>query len=116
MILVGYKKCGTCKKLEKLLNEKKEDYKFRDVKDDCPSFEELKKWKEKSGMDINKFLNTSGNIYKEMNLKDKKKDMSEEQILDLLSKEGMLIKRPVLIDGDSVFVGKDAISYIENSK
>lgn len=104
-LFVCYKKCSTCKKAEKWLQENGLDYEMRDIKTDNPSKEELKEWYEKSGLDIKRFFNTSGMIYRDMQLKDKLPDMSEEEKLELLATDGMLVKRPMLITEDKVLVG-----------
>ena len=78
---------------------------MRDIKTDNPSADDLKKWHELSGLPLKKFFNTSGNLYKQMNLKDRLADMSEEEQFSLLASDGMLVKRPILIDGDTVLIG-----------
>ena len=105
MLLVCYPRCGTCKKAQKWLDEKGIEYTYRDIKEDNPSLDELQKWYAQSGLDIKRFFNTSGQLYKSMQLKDKLPDMSTEEKLRLLSTDGMLVKRPILIDGDTVLVG-----------
>ena len=105
MLFVCYPRCTTCKKAQKWLYEKGIGYTFRDIKEENPSYDELKTWYKKSGLDIKRFFNTSGQLYKSMSLKDKLPAMSEEEKLRLLSTDGMLVKRPILIDGDTVLVG-----------
>ena len=105
MLFVCYPRCSTCKKAQKWLDEKGIGYTFRDIKEENPSYDELKTWYKKSGLDIKRFFNTSGQLYKSMSLKDKLPAMSEEEQLRLLSTDGMLVKRPILIDGDTVLVG-----------
>ena len=105
MLFVCYPRCSTCKKAQKWLDEKGIEYTFRDIKEQNPSFDELKAWVEKSGLDIKRFFNTSGQLYKSMALKDQLPSMSTEEKLTLLSTDGMLVKRPLLIDGDTVLVG-----------
>lgn len=105
MLFLCYPKCTTCKKAEKWLKENSLEYEMRDIKEEHPNYEELKKWYELSGLDIKKFFNTSGNLYKEQGLKDKLPTMSEEDKLELLATNGMLVKRPLLITGDTVLVG-----------
>ncbi len=105
MLLLCYPRCGTCKKAQKWLDEKGIEYTYRDIKEDNPSLSELKKWYEISGLDIKRFFNTSGQLYKSMQLKDKLSVMSTEEKLRLLSTDGMLVKRPILIDGDTVLAG-----------
>lgn len=104
-LFVCYPKCSTCAKAKKFLDENQVSYDIRDIKEDNPSKEELKQWHEKSGLDIKKFFNTSGQVYRKLGLKDKLKDMSLEEKYDLLSTDGMLVKRPILVKGDMVRVG-----------
>lgn len=105
MLFVCYPKCSTCKKAQKWLDESGAEYTLRDIKTDNPTAEELKAWWEKSGLPLKRFFNTSGNIYKEMKLKDKLPEMSEEEQLALLATDGMLVKRPILVGKDKVLVG-----------
>lgn len=105
MLFVNYPKCSTCRKAKKWLNDNGIEFEDRDIKLDNPTKEELRKWHEISGLDIKKFFNTSGMIYREMGLKDKLQDMSLEEKLELLASDGMLIKRPVLVTDDTVLVG-----------
>lgn len=105
VLLIGYPKCSTCKNASKFLDEKKIEYEYRNIVEECPKKEELKIWIEQSGHPIKKFFNTSGNVYKSLNLKEKMESLSDEEKLDLLSSNGMLIKRPILIHGDQVLVG-----------
>ncbi len=105
MLLICYPRCGTCKKAQKWLDEKGIEYDYRDIKEENLSADELKKWYEKSGLELKRFFNTSGQLYKSMALKDKLPLMSDEEKLSLLSGDGMLVKRPILIDGDTVLVG-----------
>ena len=105
MLFVCYPRCSTCKKAQKWLDEKGITYTFRDIKEDNPSADELKVWVEKSGLSIKRFFNTSGLLYKSMALKDKLPAMSEEEKLSLLSADGMLVKRPLLIGDDIILVG-----------
>lgn len=115
MKLIAYKKCTTCKGVEKMLEEKGIKYDYRDIKEDNPSAKELKDWHKKSGLDIKRFFNTSGQIYRNEGLKDKLPDMTDKEKYDLLATDGMLVKRPILItdDGD-IYVGPDVKKYIEN--
>ncbi len=105
MLFVCYPKCSTCKKAQKWLDESGAEYTCRDINTDNPTAEELKAWWEKSGLPLKRFFNTSGNIYKEMKLKDKLPEMSEEEQLALLATDGMLVKRPILVGKDKVLVG-----------
>lgn len=105
MLLICYPKCSTCKKAQKWLDEKNIGYSYRDIKEDNPSLEELSAWYEKSGLDIKRFFNTSGQLYKSMALKDKLPSMTVEEKLALLATDGMLVKRPILAGDDFVLVG-----------
>ena len=105
MLFIYYPKCSTCIKAKKWLDEKGGKYTERHIVEENPSFEELKEWWEKSGLPLKKFFNTSGMLYKEMQLKDKLQRMSEEEQLKLLSTNGMLVKRPIVVKGKTVLVG-----------
>ncbi len=105
MLFVCYPKCSTCMKAKKWLEERGMEYELRDIKTDNPTAEELKTWWEKSGLPLKRFFNTSGNLYKEMKLKDKLPQMSEEEQIALLSTDGMLVRRPILVSGGKVLVG-----------
>lgn len=113
MLFVCYPKCTTCQKAKKWLDDHNKDYELRNIKEENPSTEELKEWYKKSGLDIKKFFNTSGLLYKSMNLKDKLPKMSEEEKLELLASDGMLVKRPLLILEDNVLVGFRETTYEE---
>lgn len=105
MLYVNYPKCTTCIKARKYLESKNLDFTSRHIKEENPSYEELKEWHEKSGLPMKRFFNTSGTLYKSMNLKEKLPDMSEEEQLRLLASDGMLVKRPILVLDDTVLVG-----------
>lgn len=105
MLFICYPKCTTCQKAQKWLDGKGLKYDFRDIKADNPTYEELADWYRKSGLPLKRFFNTSGLLYKSMELKDKLPTMSDEEQLRLLATDGMLVKRPLLIDGDTVLVG-----------
>jgi len=105
MLFICYPKCSTCQKAKKWLDEHDLEYTERHIVENNPSYEELKEWYEKSGLALKRFFNTSGLLYREMELKNKLPKMSEEEQLKLLSTNGMLVKRPMLVDGDKVFVG-----------
>ena len=105
MIFVCYPKCSTCKKAQDYLQARGFSFEIRDIKQDNPTYDELKAWYEKSGLPLKRFFNTSGLLYKSMALKDKLPDMSDEEQFELLSTDGMLVKRPILLDGDKVLVG-----------
>ena len=101
-------------KAKKWLEEKRMVYELRDIKTDNPTAEELKEWHRKSGLPLKRFFNTSGNLYKEMKLKDRLPDMDEEEQFDLLASDGMLVKRPILVDGEKVLVGFKEKEWEEN--
>lgn len=105
MLFICYPKCSTCQKAKKWLDEHDLEYTERHIVENNLSYEELKEWYEKSGLALKRFFNTSGLLYREMELKNKLPKMSEEEQLKLLSTNGMLVKRPMLVDGDKVFVG-----------
>lgn len=105
MLFICYPKCSTCQKAKKWLDEHNISYETRHIVEDNPTFEELKHWHESSGLPLKKFFNTSGMLYKEQHLKDRLPTMSEEEQLQLLATNGMLVKRPLLIDGDRVLTG-----------
>ena len=105
MLFIEYPKCSTCQKAKKWLDEHEITYTDRHIVEQNPSYEELKEWHEKSGLPLKKFFNTSGMLYKEMKLKDKLPTMSEDEQLQLLSTNGMLVKRPVIVNGDMVLTG-----------
>ena len=102
---ICYPKCTTCQKAKKWLDDNKIEYNLRDIKEENPSFEELSDWYKTSGLPLKKFFNTSGLLYKSMELKDKLPAMSEEEQLKLLATDGMLVKRPLLIGEDFVLIG-----------
>lgn len=105
MLFVCYPRCSTCKKAQKWLDENQVPYTFRDIKEDNPTLEELKAWHAQSGLPLKKFFNTSGQLYRSMELSRKLPDMSEEEQLALLASDGLLVKRPIAVDGDKVLVG-----------
>lgn len=105
MLFICYPKCSTCQKAKKWLDEHDLEYTERHIVENNPSYEELKEWYEKSGLVLKRFFNTSGLLYREMELKNKLPKMSEEEQLKLLSTNGMLVKRPMLVDGDKILVG-----------
>ena len=103
-LFICYPKCSTCKKAEKWLTDNGIEYTMRDIKNESPTFEELSAWKDKSGLDTKKFFNTSGLLYRSLELKDKLPTMSDEEMLRLLATDGMLVKRPILVCDDTVLV------------
>lgn len=105
MLFMEYPKCTTCKKAKKWLEDHGVAFEDRDIKLENPTAEELKEWHAKSGMPLKKFFNTSGLVYKELKLKDKLPEMSEEEQYALLATDGMLVKRPLVIGEDFVLIG-----------
>ena len=105
MLFLEYPPCSTCQKAKKSLDANGIAYTDRHIKENNPSYEELKSWYEKSGLPLKKFFNTSGLLYKSMNLKDKLPTMTEEEQLRLLATDGMLVKRPIAVKGDIVLTG-----------
>jgi len=102
---ICYPKCTTCQKAKKWLDENCIEYEMRDIKLENPTVSELTEWYRESGLPLKKFFNTSGLLYKSLDLKNKLPDMSEDEMLRLLASDGMLVKRPLLIGNDFVLVG-----------
>lgn len=100
-----YPRCGTCQKAKKWLEANNISYEAIDLKEVKPNRQQLEDWFNKSGLPLKKFFNTSGQVYKAMELKDKLPSMSQKEQLDLLASDGMLVKRPILISGDTILVG-----------
>lgn len=113
MLFLEYPKCSTCKKAKKWLDEHQVAYDDRHIVEENPTFEELKDWHGRSGMPLKKFFNTSGMLYKEMKLKDKLPTMSEEEQLQLLATNVMLVKRPLIVDGNTVITGFKEAEWTE---
>ena len=110
---ICYAKCTTCQRAKKWLDDNKIDYELRDIKLDNPTLEELTEWYNKSGLPINKFFNTSGLLYRSLDLKNKLPDMSEDEMLKLLATDGMLVKRPLLIGDVFTLVGFKENEWLE---
>ena len=105
MLFIWYPKCSTCQKAKKWLDEHDMKYTERHIVEDNPSYNELSEWYRRSGLPLKRFFNTSGMLYKEMQLKDKLPTMSEEEQLKLLATNGMLVKRPLIVTKDTVLTG-----------
>ena len=105
LIFLCYPKCTTCQKAQKWLDENNVSYELRNIKEENPTAEELEQWYRDSGLPLRRFFNTSGLIYKSMDLKNKLPAMSEEEIISLLASDGMLVKRPILAGEGVVLVG-----------
>ena len=113
---ICYPKCTTCQKARKWLDENNIEYEFRDIKIENPSLEELTAWYKLSGLPLRKFFNTSGLLYKSMELKTKLPNMTDEEMLALLATDGMLVKRPLAIGDDFVLVGFKEAEWAEKLK
>lgn len=110
MLFLEYPKCSTCKQAKKWLDEQDISYEDRHIIEDNPTVEELKDWHERSGLPLKQFFNTSGMKYRELGLKDKLPEMSEEEQYELLATDGMLVKRPLVVGNDFVLIGfKEAL-------
>ena len=105
MLFLEYPPCTTCKKAKKWLQDNGLEFSARHIKEQNPTAEEISLWQEMSGLELKKFFNTSGMIYRDLGLKDKLPAMSREEQLALLASDGMLVKRPILVTGDTVLVG-----------
>lgn len=113
MLFICYPKCSTCKKAEQYLQAKGLSFTVRDIKNDNPTADELRTWYAASGLPLKRFFNTSGNLYKQLGLKDKLPTMSEDEQLELLASDGMLVKRPLVIYDGGVLVGFKQAEYDE---
>ena len=105
MLFICYPKCTTCQKAKKWLDDNGISYELRDIKTDNPTLAELTDWYKKSGLPLKRFFNTSGLLYKSLDLKNKLADMSEQEQLELLATDGMLVKRPIAVADDMILVG-----------
>lgn len=114
MLFIQYPKCTTCKKAKKWLDDHGIAYEDRHIKEENPSYDELKLWSEKSGLPLKKFFNTSGQLYRAMELKNKLPEMTDDEKLRLLATDGMLVKRPLIIDGDTVLTGFKETEWQDN--
>lgn len=113
MLVLVYRKCSTCLKALKWLEDHQVVFEERPIVEQNPSYEELKEWYQKSGLPLKKFFNTSGMLYKEMKLKDRLAEMSEEEQLRLLATNGMLVKRPLVVGADYVLTGFKEAEWAE---
>ena len=116
MLVLVYRKCSTCMKALKWLEENHIEFEERPIVEQNPTYEELKAWHQMSGMPLKKFFNTSGLLYKEMQLKDKLSQMSEDEQLELLATDGMLVKRPLVVGDDFVLTGFKESEWEEKLK
>ena len=113
MLFLHYPKCSTCQKAKKWLDEHNISYTERHIVEENPTYEELKQWYENGDLPLKKFFNTSGMLYKEQKLKDKLPTMSEEEQLKLLATNGMLVKRPMIVDGNKILTGFKEAEWTE---
>ena len=113
LLFVCYPRCTTCKKAEAWLQEREIAIKVRDIKEENPTEKELRQWHKKSGLPLKRFFNTSGVKYKELSLKDKLPEMSEDEQFALLATDGMLVKRPILVGKKKVLVGFKEKEWLE---
>ena len=111
-----YPRCTTCKKAVKWLDKNGIEYEYKHIVEETPSKEDIEKFYEKSGLPLKRFFNTSGNVYKELNLKEKLADMSEDEQFELLASNGMVLKRPLLVGKDFVMVGFKEAEWVEKLK
>ena len=116
MLFIEYPKCSTCQKAKKWLDENGVEYTDRHIVENNPTYEELKEWHERSGLPLKKFFNTSGMLYKSMQLKDKLPTMSDDEQLILLATDGMLVKRPLIVSDDFVLTGFREKEWTEKLK
>ena len=114
--LYCYPRCTTCKKAVKWLEENGIDYEYKHIVEETPSKEDIKKYYKESGLPLKRFFNRSGNVYKELNLKEKLAEMSEDEQFELLASNGMVLKRPLLVGKDFVLVGFKEAEWIEKLK
>lgn len=105
MLAVCYPRCSTCKKAVKWLEDNGIEYTYRDIKEDNPTEEELREWHAISGLPLKRFFNTSGMLYRDMQLKDKLPSMNEDEMFKLLASDGLLVKRPIAVADGKVLVG-----------
>ena len=115
-VAICYPKCGTCQKAEKWMKSNGIEYTYRPIKQENPTKEELKVWINKSGLPISKFFNTSGLLYKEPNMKEKVKVLAEDELLNILASNGMMVKRPILLTGNTVLIGFKEEEWVSEFK
>ena len=113
MLFIEYPKCSTCKKAKKWLDTNQIQYVDRHIKEENPTAAELREWHKRSGLELKKFFNTSGMLYKELKLKDKLPTMTEEEQYELLATDGMLVKRPLIVMEDKILVGFKEKEWVE---
>lgn len=116
MLFIEYPKCSTCQKAKKWLDENSVEYTDRHIIEDNPTYEELKMWYNQSGLELKRFFNTSGMLYRSMGLKDKLPSMSEDEQLKLLASDGMLVKRPLIVSDKVILTGFTEKEWAEKLK
>lgn len=116
MLFIEFPKCSTCQKAKKWLDENSVEYTDRHIIEDNPTYEELKTWYKQSGLELKRFFNTSGMLYRSMGLKDKLPSMSEDEQLKLLASDGMLVKRPLIISDKVILTGFREKEWAEKLK
>ncbi len=116
MLFIEYPKCSTCQKAKKWLDENSVEYTDRHIIEDNPTYEELKMWYNQSGLELKRFFNTSGMLYRSMGLKDKLPSMSEDEQLKLLASDGMLVKRPLIVSDKVILTGFREKEWAEKLK
>lgn len=116
ILFIEYPKCTTCKRAKKFLTDNELEFEDRHIVEINPTKDELREWLIKSGLTINKFFNTSGKLYREMELKDKVKVLDQEELLEILASDGMLVKRPIIVTEKTVLVGFKEDQWIEKLK
>ncbi|MBU3108614.1 arsenate reductase family protein [Clostridium gasigenes] len=116
IVFIEYPKCTTCIKAKKILEYNELEFTDRHIVENKPTKDELREWLIKSGLNINKFFNTSGKLYREMELKDKVKVLDQEELLEILSTDGMLVKRPIIVTDEIVLVGFKEEQWVEKLK
>lgn len=115
-LFICYEKCSTCKKAQKFLDDNNISYELRAIKEQNPTVDELKQWHKISGLPLKRFFNTSGQLYRGMELSKKLPEMSEDEQYEILASDGMLVKRPLFINGDTVLVGFKEAEWSEKLK
>ena len=109
-LFIGYPPCSTCKKAYKVLQDLGIEATYRNIKEDNPTKEEIQSWIDR-GVELKKLFNTSGMLYRELNVKEKRETYTEEQLIELLASNGMLVKRPIVIQGDNIIIGNKVSEY-----
>ncbi|MDD7267671.1 MAG: ArsC/Spx/MgsR family protein [Lachnospiraceae bacterium] len=116
VMMIGYKKCSTCTGVERMLQERGIGYDYREIDKENPTVEELKQWQQKSGLPLKRFFNNSGLIYRGMGLSKKLPTMSEDEQFELLATDGKLVKRPIVLTSDKIYVGPDVKKWLTAMK